>query len=125
MNWVRSVCAFALLALSVTAGAAQDVANFYKGKTITLLMGTGPGGSYDLYGRTIADHFGRHIPGNPTFIVEPPAWGGRGGGRQLHLWRRPAGRQQDPALARAAPGRKAGAEGRSVRIGEVQMAGDL
>jgi tripartite-type tricarboxylate transporter receptor subunit TctC len=50
--------------------AADNVADFYKGKTVSILMGTGPGASYDLYGRTIAEHIGRHIPGNPTIIVE-------------------------------------------------------
>jgi tripartite-type tricarboxylate transporter receptor subunit TctC len=50
--------------------AAQAVAEFYRGKSISIVMGTGPGGSFDLYGRTIAEHLGRHIPGNPTVIVE-------------------------------------------------------
>ena len=50
--------------------AAQSVADFYKGRTIAILMGTGPGGSYDLYGRTIAEHLGRPIPGHPLIIVE-------------------------------------------------------
>jgi tripartite-type tricarboxylate transporter receptor subunit TctC len=65
---------FAVVALTValTASpcAADSVADFYKGKTIAILMGTGPGASYDLYGRTIAEHLTRHIPGNPTIIVE-------------------------------------------------------
>jgi len=63
----------ALLALATmlaAPAAAQDVAEFYKGKTISILMGTGPGASYDLYGRTIAEHISRHIPGQPTIIVE-------------------------------------------------------
>jgi tripartite-type tricarboxylate transporter receptor subunit TctC len=50
--------------------AAESVAEFYKGKTIAMVMGTGPGGSFDLYGRTIAAHMQRHIPGNPTIIME-------------------------------------------------------
>ena len=50
--------------------SAQSVEDFYKGKTVSILMGTGPGASYDLYGRTIAEHLSRHIPGNPTIIVE-------------------------------------------------------
>ena len=50
--------------------AAQGTADFYKDKTIAIVMGTGTGGSYDLYGRTIAEHLSRHIPGNPTIIVE-------------------------------------------------------
>ena len=63
----------ALLALATmlaAPAAAQDVAEFYKGKTVSILMGTGPGASYDLYGRTIAEHISRHIPGQPTIIVE-------------------------------------------------------
>ena len=58
---------------AVAAGSpatADSVADFYKGKTISMLMGTGPGASYDLYGRTIAEHLSRHIPGNPNIIVE-------------------------------------------------------
>lgn len=67
------VSASMVLAASImlaAPGAAQGVADFYKDKTIAILMGTGPGGSYDLYGRTIAEHLGRHIPGNPNVIVE-------------------------------------------------------
>ena len=62
----------ALIASAAIAAPAQAdaVADFYKGKTISILMGTGPGASYDLYGRTIAEHIGRHIPGNPNVIVE-------------------------------------------------------
>src|SRR5262245_60556525 len=67
----RAPAAIALLAVFlVTPAPAQDVAEFYKGKTVSILMGTGPGASYDLYGRTIAEHLPRHIPGNPTIIVE-------------------------------------------------------
>lgn len=58
------------LVLCATSVSAQSVADFYKGKSISILMGTGPGGSYDLYGRTIAEHLGRHIPGRPTIVVE-------------------------------------------------------
>jgi tripartite-type tricarboxylate transporter receptor subunit TctC len=65
-------CAFACLVLvaMTTTAAAQGVADFYRGRAVSIVMGTGPGGSYDLYGRTIAEHLGRHIPGNPTIIVE-------------------------------------------------------
>ena len=68
-------CAIAAIAAITAAVAAQpaaadSVADFYKGKTVAILMGTGPGGSYDLYGRTIAEHIARHIPGNPNVIVE-------------------------------------------------------
>jgi tripartite-type tricarboxylate transporter receptor subunit TctC len=47
---------------------AQD--SFYKGKTVRIIVGASAGGGYDTYSRTIARHIGRHIPGNPTFVVE-------------------------------------------------------
>src|SRR5690606_10265996 len=69
----------ALAALIVAAPArAQSVEQFYSGKTITLLVGAGPGGSYDVYARTLARHMPRHIPGQPTMVVK--LGGGVGGG---------------------------------------------
>ena len=67
----RSVL-YAVAGVALIAGAAraETVADFYRGKTVTLLMGTGPGGSYQLYGQVIADHIGKHIPGQPTIIIE-------------------------------------------------------
>jgi tripartite-type tricarboxylate transporter receptor subunit TctC len=59
-----------LLAGPAAPATGQSAEQFYKGKTVSILMGTGPGASYDLYGRTIAEHIVRHIPGNPTVIVE-------------------------------------------------------
>jgi tripartite-type tricarboxylate transporter receptor subunit TctC len=49
--------------------AAQDVAAFYRGKTVTIIAASAPGGGYDLYARTIARHLGKHIPGNPNVVV--------------------------------------------------------
>jgi tripartite-type tricarboxylate transporter receptor subunit TctC len=43
---------------------------FYKGKTIRFVVGYAPGGGYDTYARAVARHIGRHIPGNPTTVVE-------------------------------------------------------
>ena len=65
----RVCLAFTLAAVTAPA-SAETVAEFYSGKTISIIMGTGPGGSYDLYGRTIAEHLVRHIPGHPKIIVE-------------------------------------------------------
>jgi tripartite-type tricarboxylate transporter receptor subunit TctC len=56
-----------------TSGGAFDekaVADFYRGKTVRVVIGFGPGGVVDVYSRTIAAHLGSHIPGNPTVIVE-------------------------------------------------------
>ncbi len=58
------------LGLAGTASHAQTPEEFYKGKTISIVMGTGTGGSYDAYGRTFAAHIAKHIPGKPTIIVE-------------------------------------------------------
>ena len=44
--------------------------SFYKGKTIRIIVGFSPGGGYDVYARAIGRHMGKHVPGNPTIIVE-------------------------------------------------------
>ena len=46
----------------------QDAAGLYKGKTITMTMGTRPGGSFQVYGRLFSQHMPKHIPGNPTIV---------------------------------------------------------
>lgn len=59
------------LALATLAFAEPSaVADFYKGKVITLIVGNGPGGGYDVLGRLLARHMSRHIPGNPRIVVE-------------------------------------------------------
>ena len=73
MSWkVRSlpfvISLTAFLSLSAVAVVAQD--NFYKGKTIRLIVGLAPGGGFDTYSRVIARHMGKHIPGNPTTVVD-------------------------------------------------------
>lgn len=54
-----------------------DNHEFYRGKTIRLVVGYAPGGGYDFYARTIARHMGKHIPGNPAFVVENMPGAGR------------------------------------------------
>jgi tripartite-type tricarboxylate transporter receptor subunit TctC len=56
------------LAILPSPAAAQDD-NFYRGKTVTIIIPIGPGGAYDAYARLIARHLGRHLPGNPTIIA--------------------------------------------------------
>jgi tripartite-type tricarboxylate transporter receptor subunit TctC len=60
--------ALAGLATCIVSAHAQE--SFYKGKAIRLIVGLAPGGGYDLYSRVIARHIGKHIPGNPTIVVE-------------------------------------------------------
>ncbi|HEX2724293.1 MAG TPA: hypothetical protein VHN20_00575 [Beijerinckiaceae bacterium] len=69
----RSVAAVAAIAAGLvwTHGARADaVADFYKGKTVSVIVGFGPGGGYDQYARTLARHLGRHIPGQPSVVVQ-------------------------------------------------------
>jgi tripartite-type tricarboxylate transporter receptor subunit TctC len=61
-----------------THANADAVSDFYHGKTVTLQVGAGAGGSYDIYARTLAEHMNAHIPGTPTIIVKMA--GGAGGG---------------------------------------------
>ena len=57
--------------LAVTPASAQDaVADFFRGKQITIYVGSSAGGGYDTYARLISRYFGNHIPGNPTIVVE-------------------------------------------------------
>jgi tripartite-type tricarboxylate transporter receptor subunit TctC len=50
------------------SGLAQE--NFYKGKTVRIIVGASAGGGYDTYSRTLARHMGKHIPGNPSLVVD-------------------------------------------------------
>jgi tripartite-type tricarboxylate transporter receptor subunit TctC len=59
-----------LFGFATSLGSAHAQESFYKGKTIRLVVGLAPGGGYDLYARVIARHLGKHIPGNPTIVVE-------------------------------------------------------
>jgi tripartite-type tricarboxylate transporter receptor subunit TctC len=49
---------------------AQTVADFYRGKTVNILIGVGVGGEYDLQARLVARHLGKHIPGNPNVVPQ-------------------------------------------------------
>jgi tripartite-type tricarboxylate transporter receptor subunit TctC len=64
------VCAAFALTSVPTPAHAQSVEQFYTGKTITLSIGFTPGGGYDLYGRLVARHLGKHIPGKPNIVAQ-------------------------------------------------------
>ncbi|HZS64413.1 MAG TPA: tripartite tricarboxylate transporter substrate-binding protein [Xanthobacteraceae bacterium] len=63
----RLLTLFGLFAVVAQPAAAED---FYAGKTVSIIVGSAPGGSYDLYARLVAQHIGKHIPGNPKVIVQ-------------------------------------------------------
>src|SRR6516165_12230010 len=62
--------AAALAAALVSRSEAQPVAEFYRGKTLRMIIGYGPGGGYDIYGRLVAEFLPRHLPGNPMIITQ-------------------------------------------------------
>jgi tripartite-type tricarboxylate transporter receptor subunit TctC len=49
---------------------AQSVEDFYRGKTVNLIIGYSVGGGYDLYGRLVSRHIGKHIPGRPAIVPQ-------------------------------------------------------
>jgi hypothetical protein len=61
---------FGALSCAAQAHAQAKAEDFYAGKQLTFIVGAGPGGGYDLQARVVARHLGRHIPGNPTVIVQ-------------------------------------------------------
>lgn len=60
----------ALLALFLLGCGFAQAQDFYKGKTVTFVIGTAPGGGYDTYSRLIAAHIGKHLPGQPNVVAQ-------------------------------------------------------
>src|SRR5262249_45956392 len=82
-RWIaqRRVAALAcllavLLAVTCTSASAQTAADFYRGKTINLVVSTSVGGGYDLLGRAVGRFLGKHVPGNPRIVVRNMAGAG-------------------------------------------------
>jgi tripartite-type tricarboxylate transporter receptor subunit TctC len=74
---IWSALALAVMLLMRAPGLkAEPIADFYRGKTMKIIIGYGPGGGYDLYGRLAAEFLGRHIPGNPAIVPENMPGGG-------------------------------------------------
>ena len=72
MRLVRTAAALLASALLLSAGAAgaAPASDFYKGRTINVIIGYSAGGGYDLYARVLSQHMGKHIPGNPNVIPQ-------------------------------------------------------
>src|SRR5918996_2324440 len=67
--WIP-IAVVASFVLTITVSSQSSADDFYKGKTIRFVVGFAPGGGYDLSARTVGRHMGKHIPGNPTIVVE-------------------------------------------------------
>ncbi len=75
MNAIRrrataAVMVGSLLVPSVALTQRDEVADFYRGKTITIVIGYSAGGGYDIFARLLARHLGVHMPGNPTVVPQ-------------------------------------------------------
>ena len=76
MNAAQKAFVVTYILLSLSSVSAQTT--FYQGKTITLLVGSGPGGMGDLRAKALASGLARNIPGNPTLVFQyMPGAGGR------------------------------------------------
>jgi tripartite-type tricarboxylate transporter receptor subunit TctC len=76
---IRTIAILCGLGLIAVAGAAhaQSVEQFYKGRQVTMIVGTAPGGINDITARFVARHLGQYIPGNPNIVVQnQPGAGG-------------------------------------------------
>ena len=67
---VAAVGMAAAIVLSALSAHAEPVEDFYRGKTLRILIGYGPGGGYDIYGRLVAEFLPRHLPGKPMIIAQ-------------------------------------------------------
>jgi tripartite-type tricarboxylate transporter receptor subunit TctC len=70
MKKLLRLSAIASAALVIATAASATADDFYKGKTVRVTVGLAPGGGYDTYARIVARHMGKHIPGNPSFVVD-------------------------------------------------------
>ena len=69
-SWSSLIACGIALCMPLPAAAQDPVADFYKGKQVTIMVGFTPGGSSSLYAQGVARHMGRFLPGNPSFIVQ-------------------------------------------------------
>jgi tripartite-type tricarboxylate transporter receptor subunit TctC len=73
----RLVLAVSFAAIAVSHASAQDqVAQFYKGRQINVIVGSSAGGGYDIYARLLSRHMPKYIPGNPAMVVSNMAGAG-------------------------------------------------
>jgi tripartite-type tricarboxylate transporter receptor subunit TctC len=120
------VLAAAALAASVSAAQADPVADFYRGKTVNVLIGVGAGGEYDLQARLVARHIGKHIPGNPTVV--PQNMTGAGGLKMANYLATVAAQDGTNIgmIANSFPGLQVvGLQGRQFDAGKFQWLGTI
>ena len=67
---LHRILGITVLLLAADTAAAEPVEPFFARRTVTIVIGYTAGGSYDLYGRLVARHLGKHVPGQPTVIAQ-------------------------------------------------------
>jgi tripartite-type tricarboxylate transporter receptor subunit TctC len=70
MTWKANAAAIAIFSGLTAPALADDVADFYRGRNVSMVIGYTAGGGYDLYARLLARHMHKHIPGNPTIVPQ-------------------------------------------------------
>ena len=73
-----AICALTAVACAVSPAGAQAPDQFYAGRTINLIVPSNPGGAYDISARLVGRHLGRHIPGQPSVVVQNQSGGAAG-----------------------------------------------
>lgn len=69
-RWLAQTCIVLNILVASGGAHAQSPVSFFKGRTISLVIPNAPGGSFDLYGRLVARHIGKHMPGQPTVVAQ-------------------------------------------------------
>ncbi len=76
-SFFSAICGLLFTLQTTQPAAATDaVADFYKGRNLTVLIGFSPGGGVDTYGRLLGRHLVKHLPGNPSFVPQNMPGGG-------------------------------------------------
>ena len=89
--------------VAASGAAADPVADFYRGKTITLNIGFSAGGGFDLYARTVARFMGRYIPGRPQIVPEQMPGGGSFRAAQYMAFAAPQDGSELATIAQSVP----------------------
>src|SRR5215213_9805116 len=76
MHLLKIITATVIAGCWISPLHAQTVAEFYKGKTVDVYIGTSVGGGYDTYARLLSRHIGKYIPGNPNVVPKNMEGGG-------------------------------------------------
>ena len=112
-------CLTAMLLLLPGSLFADD---FYKGKTIRVIVGGSAGGGFDIYTRAMARHMGKHIPGNPSLVVENMTGAGTFiAAKYLHSSAKPDGLDFRHLQRRLDLGPRSGDEGRRYRYERIRI----